>query len=78
MEQPIDISDLDQGLDRDQLKKLKKRFLAISEERLARTRALAGKLRIEGTPTFVIGDQVVRGYVPLKELQAKVKEARQG
>lgn len=38
MEQPIDISDLDQGLDRDQLKKLKKRFLAISEERLARTR----------------------------------------
>ncbi|BFM09347.1 class I adenylate cyclase [Halioxenophilus aromaticivorans] len=38
MEQPIDIANLDQGLDRDQLKKLKKRFLAISEERLARTR----------------------------------------
>ena len=38
MEQPIDTSNLDQGLDRDQILKLKKRFLAISDERLARTR----------------------------------------
>lgn len=38
MELPIDISDLDKGLDRDLLKKLKKRFLAVSDERLARTR----------------------------------------
>ncbi|WP_317932407.1 class I adenylate cyclase [Halioxenophilus sp. WMMB6] len=38
MDYPIDIANLDQGLDRDLLIKLKKRFLAISEERLARTR----------------------------------------
>ncbi|MFT4791932.1 MAG: protein-disulfide isomerase [Paracoccaceae bacterium] len=43
---------------------------------LARTSALAQKLRIEGTPTFVIGDQIVRGFVPLKDLQAAVAEQR--
>jgi protein-disulfide isomerase len=45
-------------------------------ENLARTYALAQKLRIEGTPTFVIGDNVVRGFVPLKALQEAVAEQR--
>lgn len=47
-------------------------------ENIARTYALAQKLRIEGTPTFVIGDQVVRGFVPLKDLQAAVAAQRAG
>lgn len=47
-------------------------------ENLARTYALAQKLRIEGTPTFVIGDQVVRGFVPLKDLQDAVAAQRAG
>lgn len=45
-------------------------------ENIARTYALAQKLRIEGTPTFVIGDQVVRGFVPLKDLQAAIAAQR--
>ena len=38
--------------------------------------ALAQRLQISGTPTFVMGDQMVRGYVPLNEMQAVVAEER--
>lgn len=44
---------------------------------LADTRALAQILQISGTPTFVMGDQLVRGYVPLETMQEIVAEARQ-
>ncbi len=40
--------------------------------------ALAGKLQINGTPTFVIGDTMVRGYLPLEGMAAMVAEARDG
>lgn len=43
---------------------------------IERTYALARALRIEGTPTFVIGDRVVRGYVPLERMREAVAEAR--
>lgn len=43
---------------------------------IARTYELAKKLRIEGTPTFVIGDKVVRGFVPLQQLQSDVAAER--
>ncbi|MFT6772418.1 MAG: protein-disulfide isomerase [Paracoccaceae bacterium] len=43
---------------------------------LKKTYELAQKLRIEGTPTFVIGDTVVRGFVPLKDLQDSIKAER--
>jgi protein-disulfide isomerase len=46
------------------------------ERRLAETLALAGKLAIAGTPTFVFGDRMVRGYVPLDTMTALVGEAR--
>lgn len=46
--------------------------------KLDRTYALARQLRIEGTPTFVIGDELVRGYKPLKDLQDVVRDQRKG
>ena len=45
-------------------------------ERILRNRKLAQQLRIEGTPTFVIGGKVVRGYVPLQKLEEEVKAVR--
>ena len=44
--------------------------------RIDRTRSLARALNIEGTPTFVIGDRLVRGYVPLERMRDAVAEAR--
>ncbi len=43
---------------------------------LAETRALAQILQINGTPSFVMGDQLIRGYVPLDAMQQIVAEAR--
>lgn len=40
--------------------------------------ALAEALSISGTPTFVMGGQMVRGYVPLQVMQAIVEEERPG
>ena len=39
------------------------------DRRLAATRALAEKLAISGTPTFVFDNRMVRGYVPLDTMQ---------
>jgi len=44
--------------------------------RLAETRALAETLAISGTPTFVVGDRMLRGYLPLDAMQALVAEVR--
>lgn len=40
------------------------------------TRALAQKLNINGTPTFVMGEELVRGYVPLDAMQQIVAQER--
>ncbi|MEM6441262.1 MAG: DsbA family protein [Pseudomonadota bacterium] len=45
-------------------------------ERIARTQGLARALRIEGTPSFVIGGQLVRGYVPLDRMREAVARER--
>jgi len=37
---------------------------------------LAQRLQIGGTPTFVIGGQLLRGYAPLDTMQAIVAEER--
>lgn len=39
-------------------------------------RDLANRLKINGTPTFVLNDQMLRGYVPYDQLTQLVKEAR--
>ncbi|WP_372885783.1 DsbA family protein [Shimia sp.] len=48
---------------------------AVSQE-IAGTRALAQALSISGTPTFVMQDQMLRGYLPLDAMQALVAEKR--
>jgi protein-disulfide isomerase len=45
-------------------------------ENIRRTYELAQALRIEGTPSFVIGDQIVRGFVQLDQMRALVQAAR--
>jgi protein-disulfide isomerase len=46
------------------------------ERRLAETRALAQKLAIAGTPTFVFENRMVRGYLPLEQMKGLVAELR--
>ncbi len=46
------------------------------EKEIATTRALARDLNITGTPSFVFKDEMIRGYVPLKGMQAIVKDKR--
>lgn len=43
---------------------------------IAETRALAQRMQINGTPGFVIGDQMIRGYAPLADMQALVADLR--
>lgn len=43
---------------------------------IAQTNALAQKLRITGTPTFVMQDELLRGYVPLDGMQQIVADKR--
>ena len=46
------------------------------DRRLAATRALAEKLAISGTPTFVFDNRMVRGYLPLAQMRDLVGEVR--
>ena len=39
-------------------------------------RSLGQRLQITGTPTFILADQLIRGYVPLQAMQQIVEEAR--
>ncbi len=43
---------------------------------IADTAALAQALAITGTPTFVMGDQMLRGYVPLQQMEYIVEGLR--
>ena len=43
---------------------------------IERNIALAQALRVNGTPAFVIGDQIVRGAIDLNTLQVVIQEAR--
>ncbi|MDX5412638.1 MAG: DsbA family protein [Rhodobacterales bacterium] len=44
---------------------------------IAENHALAGRLQISGTPTFILEDQMLRGYMPLADMQAVVAQTRQ-
>lgn len=48
---------------------------AVTEE-IRTTRALAQKLNISGTPTFVMQDQLLRGYLPYEAMASLVGEKR--
>ncbi|KIC49025.1 DsbA family protein [Tateyamaria sp. ANG-S1] len=43
---------------------------------IRKTRALAQRLQITGTPTFVLQDELLRGFLPFDEMQALVDEKR--
>ncbi len=43
---------------------------------IARNHQLARALQITGTPTFVFGDEMIRGYMPLQQMQAVVQAQR--
>lgn len=45
---------------------------------IAANHALAESMDISGTPTFVLKDVMLRGYVPLQGMQEIVKDARAG
>jgi protein-disulfide isomerase len=63
------------GLDVEQLKgDMEDPAIAAAIER---NRALATDLRITGTPTFVVGDEVIRGLVDLNTLQRSIAAARE-
>ncbi len=46
--------------------------------RIAETRDLGQNLSISGTPTFIVGEKLVRGYLPLAEMQRVVQLSRAG
>ncbi len=46
------------------------------DHRLAQTRALAQTLQISGTPTFILGDLMVRGYVPRPQMESVITRLR--
>ncbi|MEM8981197.1 MAG: DsbA family protein [Pseudomonadota bacterium] len=45
-------------------------------EVIAKNRSLAQTLGINGTPTFVVGGQMVRGYAPLETMRSIVRDVR--
>ncbi|MEE2944567.1 MAG: DsbA family protein [Pseudomonadota bacterium] len=47
----------------------------VSEE-IRKTRELAQRLQITGTPTFVLEDEMLRGYLPLDEMRRMVAAKR--
>lgn len=44
--------------------------------RIDATHALAETLGISGTPTFVVADTMVRGYIPLAQMEGLLRQAR--
>jgi protein-disulfide isomerase len=46
------------------------------EQEIRKNHALAELLQVSGTPTFVIGDKIVRGFLPLDEMTKVVELAR--
>jgi protein-disulfide isomerase len=51
---------------------------AAVDQELARNFQLARSLEASGTPTFVVGDQILQGSVGYEALRDAVKEAREG
>ncbi|SNS70580.1 DsbA family protein [Tropicimonas sediminicola] len=45
---------------------------------IAENHALAQRMQISGTPTFVVGDQMLRGYLPLESMMNVVEQVREG
>ena len=46
------------------------------DRRIAETHALGRNMQITGTPTFIVGEKLVRGYLPLEEMRRVVALSR--
>lgn len=74
MEEVVDIAGR-LGLD---LEKFKKDIKSAEvEKELKENFELGSKLKIDGTPAFIIGDKVFAGLLSVDDLEAKIKEARE-
>ena len=62
------------GLDADELQA--EMDSAEIAERIRTTYGLAREMNISGTPAFIIGDEIVRGYIPYDSLRELVEAAR--
>lgn len=47
------------------------------DDQLQENYQLAQALGLQGTPAFIVGDHIIRGYVPAETLEAVVQEARE-
>lgn len=45
---------------------------------IAETRALAQRLQIQGTPSFVLEDELLRGFLPADQMAQRIAEKREG
>lgn len=45
---------------------------------IAETRALAQRLQIQGTPSFVLQDELLRGFLPADQMALRIADKREG
>ncbi len=74
----VTLGRLADGLGLDSAAILKQMDSAAVTAEIASTRALAQRLKISGTPTFVIEDELLRGYLPADQLQEIIADKRDG
>jgi len=63
-------------LDIDSAKMVETMNTALVTQIIQSNRSLGQQMQISGTPTFVVGNQMLRGYVPLAGMQQLVDETR--
>ncbi|MEM7213237.1 MAG: DsbA family protein, partial [Pseudomonadota bacterium] len=49
---------------------------AVIDERLNRNYQLAQSLGLQGTPAFIVGSEVIRGYLPVDDMLSAINDAR--
>lgn len=47
------------------------------DEAIAETQSIARSMQITGTPGFIIGDQIIPGYIPKDQILSLVRQARE-
>ncbi|RYH06962.1 DsbA family protein [Tropicimonas sp. IMCC6043] len=75
---PLSVKALASDLDLDAEAILAKMDAPEIDAILAQNHALAQRMQISGTPTFVVGEQMLRGYLPLAGMRNVVAEERDG
>jgi protein-disulfide isomerase len=73
---PTSLSRLAKSFDLDAEAIVEKMDSAEVTEEIAKTRALAQTLAISGTPTFVMQDELLRGYLPYDQMKSILEEKR--